>query len=414
MCCVPTSAIFSISSSQSTVIQSVGMVEFVCLGMYAYVPLDLPDYNANEVNPIHVQVHILYFFHSVYYTSFLYTVPHSCILYPILVYCTPFLYTVLFSFCTLYPVLYTVPHSCILHPIFVYCTSFLYTIPQSCILYIIFVYCNPFLYTIPLSVYCTHSCILHPILVYYTSFLYTIYHSCILYIILVYYTSFLYTIPHSCILYIILVYCTFSCIADIDECSISLPCDPNQNCINTVGSYYCTCRHGYVKNGSGCESEYTVHSTPSLALHTYLCNVHMCILMHAHTHTQTNTCTLTTRARAHTHIHTHTNIRTQTHAYTHTRACAHTHTHTDTHTHTHTHIHTHTYTHTHTHTHTTHLLNLTFHSLNFKMSTSVTRAWILAPRGPPVWTQMGRTDVCAPTEMECLTVLVTVNLTKCS
>ena len=46
---------------------------------------------------------------------------------------------------------------------------------------------------------------------------------------------------------------------DIDECSTrdSLPCDANADCINTFGSYNCTCRIGYSGNGTTCTGQYT-------------------------------------------------------------------------------------------------------------------------------------------------------------
>ena len=46
---------------------------------------------------------------------------------------------------------------------------------------------------------------------------------------------------------------------DIDECSTrdSLPCDANADCINTFGTYNCTCRIGYSGNGTTCKGQYT-------------------------------------------------------------------------------------------------------------------------------------------------------------
>ena len=46
--------------------------------------------------------------------------------------------------------------------------------------------------------------------------------------------------------------------SDFDECSLELsPCDPNADCINTDGSYSCTCKQGYTGNGRICEGNYT-------------------------------------------------------------------------------------------------------------------------------------------------------------
>ena len=42
--------------------------------------------------------------------------------------------------------------------------------------------------------------------------------------------------------------------SDIDECSAeSIPCDENAECINSDGSYSCTCKKGFTGNGSACE-----------------------------------------------------------------------------------------------------------------------------------------------------------------
>ena len=38
--------------------------------------------------------------------------------------------------------------------------------------------------------------------------------------------------------------------SDMNECVAWIaPCDPNADCANTVGSYSCTCRHGYEGDG---------------------------------------------------------------------------------------------------------------------------------------------------------------------
>ena len=45
-----------------------------------------------------------------------------------------------------------------------------------------------------------------------------------------------------------------SIIADIDECSekSTNECDINANCMNTEGSYNCTCKIGFLGNGQNC------------------------------------------------------------------------------------------------------------------------------------------------------------------
>ena len=49
----------------------------------------------------------------------------------------------------------------------------------------------------------------------------------------------------------------FPLFSEIDECfSGTHSCDANAECINTAGSYNCTCRPGYHGNGSSCEGGY--------------------------------------------------------------------------------------------------------------------------------------------------------------
>ena len=44
--------------------------------------------------------------------------------------------------------------------------------------------------------------------------------------------------------------------ADIDECSLAQhTCDSNANCINTKGSFNCTCSNGFEGNGSYCKGK---------------------------------------------------------------------------------------------------------------------------------------------------------------
>ncbi|CAH1396121.1 unnamed protein product [Nezara viridula] len=43
----------------------------------------------------------------------------------------------------------------------------------------------------------------------------------------------------------------FTC-EDIDECSITEPCDPSAECVNSIGSFTCYCPDGYVGDGYSC------------------------------------------------------------------------------------------------------------------------------------------------------------------
>ena len=51
---------------------------------------------------------------------------------------------------------------------------------------------------------------------------------------------------------------------DIDECTLEGPerhnCDVNATCINTVGSFNCSCNPGYRGNGTSCQSKILVLS----------------------------------------------------------------------------------------------------------------------------------------------------------
>ena len=39
---------------------------------------------------------------------------------------------------------------------------------------------------------------------------------------------------------------------DVDECLVDGLCPQHSTCMNTFGSYMCTCDDGLVKNGSAC------------------------------------------------------------------------------------------------------------------------------------------------------------------
>jgi hypothetical protein len=53
----------------------------------------------------------------------------------------------------------------------------------------------------------------------------------------------------------------FFFILDINECSKGLyDCNKNADCINTVGSYLCDCKPGYLGNGISCSGKHHLQS----------------------------------------------------------------------------------------------------------------------------------------------------------
>ena len=47
--------------------------------------------------------------------------------------------------------------------------------------------------------------------------------------------------------------CSIFFLLDIDECSAeSSPCDENADCVNSNGSYSCTCKQGFTGDGITC------------------------------------------------------------------------------------------------------------------------------------------------------------------
>ena len=48
---------------------------------------------------------------------------------------------------------------------------------------------------------------------------------------------------------------SLSC-ADINECSVIKPCSSLANCVNTIGSYECSCQSGYSGDGLKCDGKY--------------------------------------------------------------------------------------------------------------------------------------------------------------
>ena len=64
------------------------------------------------------------------------------------------------------------------------------------------------------------------------------------------------TLPRRIYLYILYYYLPVNhslpvIILDIDECTSS-PCSINSTCNNTVGSYSCICKNGFIGNGTHC------------------------------------------------------------------------------------------------------------------------------------------------------------------
>ena len=44
-----------------------------------------------------------------------------------------------------------------------------------------------------------------------------------------------------------------STFADMDECCVGGYCHDNATCTNTPGSYFCTCKPGFIGNNTHCE-----------------------------------------------------------------------------------------------------------------------------------------------------------------
>ena len=56
--------------------------------------------------------------------------------------------------------------------------------------------------------------------------------------------------------YTVLIIPTCYFLADVDECKIDLAqCGDSASCTNTVGSYICNCKQGYVGIGNVCNGE---------------------------------------------------------------------------------------------------------------------------------------------------------------
>lgn len=62
------------------------------------------------------------------------------------------------------------------------------------------------------------------------------------------------------------------CLLDVDECAYgSHECHPSTICVNSVGSYNCTCNEtlGYIKNGSMCLGECQLYVVIAKYIHYF-------------------------------------------------------------------------------------------------------------------------------------------------
>lgn len=46
------------------------------------------------------------------------------------------------------------------------------------------------------------------------------------------------------------------CPVDVNECDLSMPCDENALCTNTIGAFECSCNLGFTGNGSLCSGKW--------------------------------------------------------------------------------------------------------------------------------------------------------------
>ena len=59
------------------------------------------------------------------------------------------------------------------------------------------------------------------------------------------------------------LHCMYINVADLDECNTNTHnCDANADCVNTVGSYSCTCKAGYTGDGQSCNGKKLIISGP--------------------------------------------------------------------------------------------------------------------------------------------------------
>ena len=88
--------------------------------------------------------------------------------------------------------------------------------------------------------------------------------------------------------------CIFTVILpDIDECAIRRDtCDTNAICNNTIGSYNCTCKNGFMGNGFNCSKYVTISARPACLCGSSLLTVEVFL----HSSLSTGSCTDAVRA----------------------------------------------------------------------------------------------------------------------
>ena len=58
---------------------------------------------------------------------------------------------------------------------------------------------------------------------------------------------------------------------DINECKVNHSCHVNATCMNTKGSYVCTCHPGYTGNGSDCTGTWCISFESISKKHYHIC-----------------------------------------------------------------------------------------------------------------------------------------------
>lgn len=75
---------------------------------------------------------------------------------------------------------------------------------------------------------------------------------------------------------------TYLNFVDVNECDLkTYTCDPNAECENIVGSYYCICNAGYTGSGKSCTRQYQKLITYHLDHISYLyVHTNVCIVVY--------------------------------------------------------------------------------------------------------------------------------------